>query len=191
MENENPKAKKYFIRFVGIAAAAAIVFLGVTGAKPTTFLGGVDQNNVVVSSSRLSTLKISPTATTATKGQSFSVNVVLHVGQQMPQDLDIKISYDKNVVLPVYVDTLSAAFTGVLQHYSINQDGSVRISGALSGADLHEGQDLVVGKMYVRALQNIGATKLVIEKNGSKVLDNEGNNLLGETGDAQVTVTIQ
>ncbi len=196
MKNENPKVNKVFVRIVGVAAAVAIIFLGVTGIRPTTFLGSLDHQNVSAPAS----LKIAPATIVQAKGRAFSADVVLTPGKGAPKDLRITIDYDKDLMQPLYVDTDPAGFILGSSSTTI-ENGKIRIRGTFANgasgvvdSGIETGKEKVLAHIYFQAKQNIGTSRLSLEHadaGSSLTAYDEAGNILGVTEDAKVTVTIQ
>lgn len=188
MQNENSKSKKLFVKIVGVAAAVAVIFLGVTQMKPATFLGGVGEVGQKV---ERTSMRVVPSATTKTKGTSFYIDVVLRAGFESPKDVKAVVNYDKTLIYAMYVDTIPAAFSGISQHYTLN-DGQIIISGTLPEGSVAKGQDIVIGKIYFRALQNIGESPLTFDQNTSFVTGYEGTpNILGALENGTISITFK
>jgi hypothetical protein len=186
MEQENPKVKKVFTNIVGVAAACAIIFLGVTGLKPATFLGGVAEKN----GEELSSLKISPSVVRVEKGGAFSVDIILHVGDEVPKDTHVVVQYDSDSLIASYVNTVAASFDGIEKHYRLGSD-SVEITGTFLDGNFKKGDNVTIGKIYFRTLQNIGSSHISFDEQASSVMSPTNQSILGDVQDASVNIAVE
>lgn len=185
---ENSMKKKLFVRIVGVAASLAVIFLGVTQARPITFLGSLAYENT-----SLSALRVDPEHIVQAKGGAFSADIVLHIGKNVPKDILATFSYDNDLLDVSYIDMTRTSFLGS-EKSIVSETGSIQLSGTWKEGAVSSGQDVVVARIYFRALQNIGVSELIFDTSdqNTQVTSFDGSgNILGSIKNGKITLLIQ